>query len=113
MPDSYNKTFQILDMFKMAATDSKSINTHNAKRLVDLNNEVYGNKPRYEVIYDISRDGLVDGEIIANVGDILTAGWHENKICGRWALLKDGQYVCDLGSYNETHDCIQLKPPSL
>jgi hypothetical protein len=41
LPNSYNKTFQILDMFKIAATDSKNINMHNAKRLVELNNEVY------------------------------------------------------------------------
>ena len=113
MPKDIDSCRIIMHNFNMVWPDSTTDLMHNTKRLVELNNEIYDNKPRYKVIYDISRDGLVDGEIIANVGDILTTGWHEDKYCGRWSLLKDGKYVCDLGSYNETHDCIQLKPPSL
>jgi hypothetical protein len=74
MPKDVDSCRIIMHNFGLVWPDSTSDLMHNTKRLVDLNSEVYDNKPRYKVIYDISRDGLIDGKIIANVGDILTAG---------------------------------------
>jgi hypothetical protein len=62
---------------------------------------------KYKVITDIPE--TYDG-IGANVGDILTVGWHDSGIESCWGLYKSNNYVCGLGSYFGTRYCKEIKP---
>jgi hypothetical protein len=83
----------------------------NARRLVELNNEIYGKLKscvmRYKVTKSIPKEGPLDEG--AQVDDILTVGWYETGCC--WALYNgNGQYVCDLTSTYGTRYCQEIAP---
>ncbi len=61
---------------------------------------------KYKVIKQIPQTS--EG-VSAKVGDILTVGWY-NQDGGCWALYKNEDYVCDLGSRYGTHHCEEITP---
>jgi hypothetical protein len=103
-----NARRMVYETFGIEGSDDATTNYLDACKLIELNNEVYDRQMKYKVIEDIS--GNDDG-VGAKVGDILTVGWYTDKYGGNWALLKDGNYVCDLGSHCEMHNCTQKNPP--
>ena len=106
MPGTVGEAWEVLKQFGIKYNGTDLI-FKNACRLVELNNEVYERQMKYKVIKDIPSEDGVEG---AQKGDVLLVGWYKDKHCGRWALSKDGKYICDLGSRCERYDCVKITP---